>query len=145
MIIKNMKYGITEGGFACGPVPGSVVATIKYKDETGIHFLSNVEFDGIPSIYLSDKDIFDTLMKEELDDVEEYLLLEFDGVTLGEYADFYDGIKYKRSDKFKLLKLLLVITCASTNATNRTIKKYTGKDIKEVKFPNMTHLLGLDY
>ena len=143
MIIKNIRYGIAEGGIACGPVSGSVIATIEYEDEKGIHYLYNCEFDGIPSIYLSDKDIYDTLMKEELDSVEEYLLSEYEGICLGEYDDFYEDIKYKRSDKFKLLKLLIVVTCADIKVTDRIIKKSTGKDIKNIKLPNLSLILDL--
>lgn len=59
-IIEEVKCGITEGGLACGLVDGK---------ET--KWLNNVEVGDIPNFCLTDKDIFDDLLKDDFDD-EEY-------------------------------------------------------------------------
>ena len=30
IIVKEAKYGITEGGIACGPIDGNVVGSVQY-------------------------------------------------------------------------------------------------------------------
>ena len=51
-VIENASCGITEGGVACGPVFGSVVATIKIKNDK-TQYLSLVEVQGFPNFYLT--------------------------------------------------------------------------------------------
>lgn len=141
MKIKNIKYGITNGGLACGPVDGSVNAVIEYEDNKGTRFLSNVEYSGIPSFYLSNIDIYDLLIKEDLESADKYHIESFADVELGEYLDIYEELKNKKSDDSLLLKLLICVTVMDKESTEKLIKQSVGKDIKEIKMPNLRMVL----
>lgn len=73
--IETAKCEITAGGMACGSIPGHVVTSIKYKDDDGSKWLSLVEVEGIPNVFLTDKDIYEDLLKDDYNDVAftEYL------------------------------------------------------------------------
>ena len=141
MKIKTIRYGITAGGFACGPVDGSVNAIIEYEDKEGTKFLSNVEYSSIPTLYLSDIDIFDLLMKEELEAVDKYFIKSFAGVDLKEYPDIYEQLKNKKSDDALLLKLLICVTVMDKESTDKLIKQSMDKYIKEIKIPSLRKVL----
>lgn len=67
--IEDVKWGITEGGIACGPVPGNVVVEAKIRDEeTNKEFyVANTEVEGLFNLYQTDKSTFEQQM-EETDD-----------------------------------------------------------------------------
>ena len=84
--IEEAKCGITKGGMACGPVSGHVVVTIKFKDDARDQWLSLVEVEGIPNVYLLDKDIHKALVAEDFDDefieyLDAHFIDEFEGIT----------------------------------------------------------------
>ncbi len=97
--INEVKCGESEGGVACGPMSGSLVATVKYTAADVTQWLSLVEFDGFPNFYLADKDFHDNLVKEDFNDeeftqyLEDHQIDEFDGVSIGgEYDDLFEGL-----------------------------------------------------
>ena len=83
--IEDAKCGVTEGGFACGPVPGNVVTTVKYTADGETNWLTNIEVDGIPNFYITKEDVFDKAMQDDPDDEEfwdfmnDSFVNEFDG------------------------------------------------------------------
>ena len=66
--IEDAKCDISAGGFACGPVFGNPVVTIKFKDDDETKWLSLVEVEGIPNCFLTDEDIHEKLVTEDFDD-----------------------------------------------------------------------------
>ncbi len=70
LFIEEVRYGVTEGGMACGPVSGNPVVTARYTDGEETGWLSVVEVDGIPNVFQTDRDIFEDLVREDLDDEE---------------------------------------------------------------------------
>ena len=63
-LIENAKCGITDGGIACGPVSGSVIATVKFKEGEKSQYFSLAEVSGFPNFFLTDKDVFDDLTRQ---------------------------------------------------------------------------------
>ena len=87
--IEDAKCGVTDGGMACGPVPGDVVAAVKYRTEKETKWLYMIEIgsDTIPCFFLSDKDVFEKLIEnEDGDEFNDYMkkcaLSEFNGLEL---------------------------------------------------------------
>ena len=96
ILVECVKCGVSEGGVACGPVEGAVNSTVKYTRDGETKWLTNSEFTGIPNFYLTDEDVFDRLMDQNLDDEEFVALMEashieeFEGIKL---YDNYDEIE----------------------------------------------------
>ena len=80
-------------------------------------------------------------MKEELEAVDKYFIKSFAGVDLKEYPDIYEQLKNKKSDDALLLKLLICITVMDKESTDKLMKECEGKDIKEIKIPNLNKIL----
>ena len=96
--IEEAKYGVTEGGIACGPISGNVIGSVRFRDGDRVWWLNSAEVGGCPNYYLTDKDVFDDLVKEDFDDeghwnyMDEHFVSEFSGIELGEYCDTFDSI-----------------------------------------------------
>ena len=73
-LIEEVKCGITDGGMACGPVPGNVVASIKINDGSVSSWLTLAETAGIVSLFMTDRDIYEeTLQNDFSEDFLTYL------------------------------------------------------------------------
>ena len=68
--VECVKCGVTESGVADGPVEGAVIATVKYTKDGVTKWLTNAEFTGIPNFYLTDEDVFDQFMGQDVDNEE---------------------------------------------------------------------------
>lgn len=53
--IETVKCDVMTGGIACGPIGGEVVASVRFNDGSASQWISLVEVDGIPNLYLTDK------------------------------------------------------------------------------------------
>ena len=138
-LIEDVKYGMTEEHYACGPIGANLVASIKINDGVKSFWLNNVDVAGIPNFYLTEKDIFNELIKENFDDEDtwDYIgkssVKEFNGITLGEYEDVFDSIK-KSNDKstINLIRLLIYITRSDCEC-KLLVKKFKGKKIDDIE------------
>ena len=104
-LIEEAKCGVTDGALMpCGTMPGHVMVAVKFKEfregeEKPAQWLSLAEAEGYPNAYLSDKDIFDRLMEEDMEDTEfdeyldEHYLEEFNGIAVYDYADLFESIQ----------------------------------------------------
>ncbi len=141
--IEEVKFGESEGGISCGPMSGSLVATVKYSDAGKTHWLSMVEFDGFPCFYLADKDIHDDLVKEDMDDEEftEYMqsvgISEFDGVSIGgEYYDVFEGISEDpENPAVDLIRYLIALIRCDWKDVEGLIQLAQGKYADELDIP----------
>lgn len=97
LLITSAKYEVTDGGIACGPVPGSVIAEAGFKKPDGEEFfIVCAEVMGIPNFYKSDRSTFDEHVamdnaREEFDeDIQDYLMSCYiDGI--GEYDEIFEN------------------------------------------------------
>ena len=139
-LIKGIRYGITEGGMACGPVSGNVVASIEFQDDDKVSFLSMVEVFGIPEFYFSEEDIYDELLEESedfIDKANSLIINEFNGIELKEYEDIMEELKkpYNEEDK-ALIKLLISVVRLDYDEADKLIEESIGKYIKDINIPD---------
>ena len=139
-LIKGIRYGITEGGMACGPVSGNVVASIEFQDDDKVRFLSMVEVFGIPEFYFSEENIYDELLEESedfIDKANSLIINEFNGIELEEYEDIMEELKkpYNEEDK-ALIKLLIAVVRLDYDEADKLIEESVGKYIKDINIPD---------
>lgn len=140
-IIEEIKCGITEGGFACGPVDGNVVVSMKFNDGKEIKWLNSVEVGGIPNFYLTDKDIYDDLLKEDFDDEEFANMLDasfvssFADVSLGEYEDIFESFENADPNTVKLIRAIIWVTRCDMDELESIIESLTGKSVDGLDIP----------
>ncbi len=142
-LIEEAQCGITKGGFACGPISGQVITSIKYNDGAGSKWLSIAEYDGFPMIYVSERDIFDDLIKDAFEDeafmeyLEAHKIGDFDGVYLGgEYQDVFEGIyEDPENPAARLLKYAIALTRCAEGEEKDLIDMASGKYVDELDIP----------
>ena len=138
--VEEAKVGVTEGGIACGPIPGSVVVSIKYRENDNQSlWLSNVEVEGIANPTLSEKDIFDVLVTEEMDNTEfdKYFITEFNNIELD--PDYYGTFEKFTTDPenpaIPLIRLLIVLTRCKREEEDTIINSVVGRFADEIDVP----------
>ena len=142
-LLEEAKCGITNGGFACGPIPGHVITSIKYNDGAGSKWLSIAEYDGLPMTFVSERDIFDDLMKDDSEDdefteyLEEHQIWDLDGMEFGdEYSDVYEGIYADlENPAAQLLKYAIALTRCAEGEEKDLIDMASGKYVDELDIP----------
>ena len=141
--IEDVKCGITEGGFACGPVGGNVVVTIQFKEEGKTQWLSLVEVDGIPNVFLFDKDVHDELVKEDFDNEQftkymgDHSIHEFNGIELnGDYRDAFGCIdKDPDNPAVPVVRYLITLVRCDMDDVEELISMAIGKYADELDIP----------
>ena len=141
--IETAKCGITEGGMACGPVSGNVVVTVQFKEGSTTQWLSLVEVDGIPNVYLSDKDIHDALVAEDFDDEEftaymdEHYINEFDGIAFdADYSTTFESIADDpENPAAPLIRYLITLVRCDMDDVEGLVQMASGKYADELDIP----------
>ena len=141
--IETAKCGITEGGMACGPVPGNVVVTVQFKEGSTVQWLSLVEFDGIPNVYLSDKDIYEDLVAEDLDDekfteyMNENFIQEFNGIKFDDdYSTTFESIADDpKNPAIPLVRYLIALVRCDMDDVENLIQMASGKYADQLDIP----------
>lgn len=136
-LIENAKCGVAQGG----PMMGIVITSVKFNDGESSKWFNLAEVDGIPCFYLTDKDVYDTLIKGEWDEdfqkmLDNSLIEEFEGITFGEYEEVFDSI-YENPDNpaVPFLRYVFALTRCDLKDVDKLVKKATGKHIDEIKVP----------
>ena len=141
--IEEAKCGITNGGMACGPVPGNVVVTIKYNDGEQTSWLSLIEVDGIPNLALTDKDVFEDLVEEDFDDegfteyLQEHTIFDFAGIEFDAHYDttFACMAEDPENPAIPLIRYLITLVRCPMREVKGLIKKAEGKYADELDIP----------
>lgn len=120
-LIKEVKCDTTNGGMACGPVFGAVVASIQFENEGEEKWLHVVEVEGMPNTYINKEDIFDVLVQDNygadfIEDLESSSDDTIGGIVLtGDYGDIIyelvDGESASEEDKSFIRFVLAIIRC----------------------------------
>ena len=130
--IEDVKCGVTEGGFACGPVFGDVIAEAKIKSDTGeVSFFCLAEVTGIPVFMKTDRSTYDEQMQDNYsDEFIEYL----DDHTLGEidYTDVYTNPDMEYHD---VLQYLSHIVLSGWEECIPFMESTKGKWLDEIEIP----------
>ncbi len=138
-LIKDAKCGITEGGIACGPVPGAVIAEAEFEDENGnVFWICLDEFDGVPCFYRSEKSLFDFRMMdlddyENLpDDITDYIddcVIHFSGY------DYEDIFTESDPESVELYRYLIWLVRCPQGDDQKFIRETVGKHIGDFEIP----------
>ena len=141
--IETAQCGITKGGMACGPVFGHVVVTIQFNDGSKTQWLSLVEVEGIPNVFLSDKDIHEALVAEDFDDKEftkyldEHFINEFEGITFDDsyFTSFVDIAENPDNPAAPLIRYLITLVRCDMDEVEELINMASGKYADELDIP----------
>lgn len=141
--IEEAKCGMTGGGMACGPFPGTVVAAVRFRKSKKSKLLYLSEADGIPCFTLTDKDVFDDLLKEDTDDGEfiDYLndhnIDELDGIEFGcGYDELFESISDDSENPvIPLIRYIVALVRCETEDTEPLIAMAQGKYADELEIP----------
>lgn len=141
--IENAKCGVTEGGMGCGPISGNVIATIQFREGNATQWLSLAEVAGIPNVYLTDKDVFEDLVAEDVEDTEfaeymqEHYIDEFEGIEFDDdYSTTFESIaEDPENPAVPLIRYLIALIRCEMDEVNELIEQATGKYVDEIDIP----------
>lgn len=138
--IEEVKCGVSEGGMACGPMSGSVVATVKYRDnENESKWIYLVEVDGITNYFLVDEDFFDKLIEEDDKTIEmmnDGAIREFNGISLGDGDYDFDSLRENKDNPaVPLIRYIIGLVRCETEEIDGLVAIAKGKYIDEVEIP----------
>ena len=138
-LIEDVRAGISKGGVACGPVPGSVIGEIVLRDEDGkatYHCMAEVS--GTLNFYESESSIYQGQIDEDFDNAEFVDLLE-SSFTEGyeSYYDFYEEVNAMQplSVTARIRKYLAYVVRADWPEIDRLKADTIGKLISDVEIP----------
>ena len=137
--IEEAKCGLTEGGFACGPVSGHVVVTVRFNDGGGSRWVTAVEVDGIPNFFLLDRDVHDKAVRED-DETLEWMYprftRDFNGLETGDYFDMFRSIADDpENPAVPLLRYIIVLLRCPMDDVDGLIGMAAGKYADELGIP----------
>ncbi len=140
--IEEVKCGVTAGGMACGPVPGNVVASVRYTFGRVENWFTMIETDGIPTVFVTEEDVFEEILKDDFDEeFEEYLEYHeidlLNGIQLnGGYEVMIDTIMEKpESPAAPLIKYMMALVRCETGAVPGLIRMAEGHYVDELEIP----------
>lgn len=113
--VNEVKCGVSNGGMTCGPVEGTVNVSVNVTEGDKTYWVTNSEFTGIPSFYVTQEDIFDKIGDIDDEEFTEYLsnkyIHEFKGISLGEYDEIFDSIKNNSGNPaVSLIRYIVLLT-----------------------------------
>ena len=144
-LIEEAKCGVTDGVMTPhGPMPGHVMVMVKFREDgkKSPQWLNLVEADEFPNVYLTDEDIFDKLMEEDMEDTEfeeyldEHYLEEFEGIPVYDYADLFEGIAQEPDDPaVPLIRYMIALVRCAMEDVEPLIRMAQGRYADEVDIP----------
>ena len=138
-LIEEAKCGLTRGGFACGPVPGSVVVTVRFNDGSGSRWCTVAECDGIPNFFLLNRDVHDKAVEEDEKTLEwmgAYFTHDFDGVEVGDYFDMFAGFaEDPEKAAIPLIRYIIALLRCAVDEVDGLIETAVGKYADELDVP----------
>ena len=140
--IEECKCGVAPGGVACGPVEGSVNASVKVTFDDKTKWITNSEFAGLPSFYMTDESIYERFIENDMSaEFAEYLedkfISEFENIKLlGDYDVIVKSLaENENNPAVNLIRFIIVLTRCDINEVNSFVTLGTGRYIDEVDFP----------
>ncbi len=141
-LIEEAKRAVTKNTPEWEDDSESVIVTVKYKEGAAMQWLNMVEFEGVPNVFLSDRDIFEKLVEEDFDDQEfaaylnEHFIEEFHGITIGEYGAVFDSISGDpENEAVPLIRYMILLARSSADEAEALKKLAAGKYADEIEIP----------
>lgn len=136
-LIEDAKCGVAQSG----PMIGIVITSVKFNDGESSKWFNLAEVDGIPCFYLTEDDVYDTLISNEFsEEFQEMLdnsyIEEFEGITFGEYEEVFDSI-YENPDNpaVEFIRYVIALTRCALKDVKKLVKRAVGKYVDEIKVP----------
>lgn len=138
--VNEVKCSVSNGGMACGPVEGTVNVSVNVTEGDKTYWVTNSEFTGIPSFYVTQEDIFDKIGDIDDEEFAEYLnnkyINEYEGISLGEYDEIFDSIKNNSGNPaVSLIRYIILLTRCPMDSVEEIVNLAKGKYIDEVEIP----------
>ena len=135
--IKEVKCELTEGFY-----PG-VVVSVRFEAEGKELWMSNVEIQSVPNFYLSEKDMFEHMIKDDPNDdeytkwLQDTFLYNYDGLNLeGGYEDIFDGFSGNENNPaVAFIRYIIAVTRCDNEDTQGLIDMAINKYVDELKVP----------
>lgn len=112
-LIEEVKCGVAN---SCSMM-GLVITSVRFNDGEFSKWLNLSEVDGIPCFSLTNKDVFEELIKNDwseefTEEMHKSFIMEFEGLTLGEYDEIFDCIYDGNADApaTKLIRYIIAVT-----------------------------------
>ena len=141
-LIEEAKRAVTKGGPEREDAPASVVVTVKYKDNAAVQWLNMVEFEGVPNVFLSDRDIFEKLVEEDFEDqafaayLDAHYIEEINGIVMGEYAAVFDAIANDpENEAVPLIRYMILLARSHADEAEAFIEMAAGKYADVIEIP----------
>ena len=141
-LIEEAKCGITDGGMACGPVSGNVVASIKINDGSVTSWLTLVEVDGIVNLFMTDKDIYEETLQNDFSDeflayMNSHAINDVNGLVFSDdYASAFSSISDDpKNPAVPIVRYLITLVRCDMEETEGLIQMATGKYADELDIP----------
>lgn len=134
-LIKSARWEMGEGGFACGPVAGPVVAEAEIETEDGsTAFYTLAEVEGIPNPMKSEESVLELCIKDELS-LEETVIFEDSQIDYGcSYEDFFSC--KDEIEGFDIFRYLIYVVRADFDETDKFIADTVGKYLEDIDVPS---------
>ena len=140
-IIDEIKVGASEGGIACGPASGNIIAEIKLHepdDENAVSYHALAEVDGTLNFYENDESLYDQLI---CDDFNEDEWSDVEACEVGGYSDydeFFDDLKENETcdaEHEEAWRLLVFLVRAEDDEVESLKTEVIGKPLGKVHIP----------
>lgn len=128
--IEEVKQGVGEGGFACGPIGGPVVAEIKVKEDNNEYFyLCLVEVSGFPNFYKTPHSTYEIQTSSDTSDDDIFALEKY----LVDTREYEEILNDTTNELFNLYRYLICIVRSDEKTAESFVNETVGKDIDEIE------------
>ncbi len=142
LFVEDVKVGVTEGGIACGPVPGNVVAEVCVRDQENgtVKYYSLAEVEGITNFSKTDISTFDAQMRNDSEEDAEIWDMLY-GSCDAEYDSYeslfenMEELEQRDPDYLKILKYLVYMVRAEWKDVEKLKKASVGKCFGDFEIP----------
>ena len=138
--IQDAKCDLTGGGFSCGPVPSSVVVSVRFNDGTETKWLSVVEVDGVANYFLLDQDVHADLVDEDdatIERIQDYYVHELNGIALDSeyYGTFESMADAPKNPVIPLIRYIITLLRCDMDNVAGLINMAKGRFADELDIP----------
>lgn len=131
-LIEEAKYGVGNGGIACGPVDAPIVGEVKIRVEGETIFYTLAEACGLPNFYISDESYFKKLLDMDVDE-EEIEKINEHFVATGDYDEIEEN---REKEWYEIYRYLVYVVRSDYDACDQFIEETQGKYLDEITIPD---------
>lgn len=136
--IEDIRYKAKEVLIGCGPAELVIAAGFKFNDGEKSQWLSMTTLADFYTCYLSDENIVDKLVDENLSDeedekIDQYQIDNFKQIVLNDLDDFFtENESQKDTTEFKLITSLMSLAFTDEDDAEEIVKENIGKFVDDL-------------